>query len=248
MVTIGQVINIFTIPAPFSRNSFQFMLELKNICKVIGHKDILSNINVTIEKGEVLGLLGRNGSGKSTLLKILASTVLPTKGTIVYTNGQACKVSSIFENYSFLSHLSGWQNIAVTKNFCFDAQELNRLFEHYELFKDRKAKYGTYSSGMKRKLDIIFTLLSHANLFLLDEPTNSLDIETVNLFLKDIQQQKKRNRSIMISSHVASDLEKVCDRILILERGEITERISMESLHQRKMSLEDFYLARANKA
>lgn len=217
------------------------IIEATNITKLYRNTQALNRVSFNIASGEAIGIIGHNGSGKTTLLKIIAGTIFPTSGHIRFPEDEI-KVASIFEDHRFLDHLSGWENIVASSNFDVDLQRLAELFKKFGLFEKRNSKYKTFSTGMKRRLDIIFLFLYGSDLIVLDEPTNGLDIDTTGLFLQSLETLKESGVSIIISSHNTLDLEKICDTLLIMKKGQILDRVNLKALNKGDLNIEQFYI------
>ena len=207
------------------------VLEVKNIDKFFGKKQILNDISFDIEEGEILGFVGPNGSGKTTTIKIILGLQQATKGE-VFINGNNIKnnyeaairkVGAIVESPDMYMYLSGLENLKLVANYYnISHNEIERVVEFVGL-KDRiKDKVSKYSLGMRQRLGIAQAILNKPNLLIVDEPTNGLDpsgiIEFRNM-LKELA--KKEKMSIFISSHNLAEIENICDKVLLLKEGKI---------------------------
>ena len=207
------------------------VLEVKNIDKFFGKKQILKDISFDIEEGEILGFVGPNGSGKTTTIKIILGLQQATKGE-VFINGNNIKdnyenairkVGAIVESPDMYMYLSGLENLKLVANYYnISHNEIERVVEFVGL-KDRiKDKVSKYSLGMRQRLGIAQAILNKPNLLIVDEPTNGLDpsgiIEFRNM-LKELA--KKEKMSIFISSHNLAEIENICDKVLLLKEGKI---------------------------
>ena len=207
------------------------VLEVKNINKFFGKKQILKDISFDIEEGEILGFVGPNGSGKTTTIKIILGLQKASSGE-VYINGDNIKgnfenairkVGAIVESPDMYMYLSGLENLKLVANYYnISHNEIERVVEFVGL-KDRiKDKVSKYSLGMRQRLGIAQAILNKPNLLIVDEPTNGLDpsgiIEFRNM-LKELA--KKEKMSIFISSHNLAEIENICDKVLLLKEGKI---------------------------
>ena len=207
------------------------VLELKNIDKFFGKKQILKDISFDIEEGEILGFVGPNGSGKTTTIKIILGLQQASRGE-VFINGNNIKdnyenairkVGAIVESPDMYMYLSGLENLKLVANYYnISHNEIERVVEFVGL-KDRiKDKVSKYSLGMRQRLGIAQAILNKPNLLIVDEPTNGLDpsgiIEFRNM-LKELA--KKEKMSIFISSHNLAEIENICDKVLLLKEGKI---------------------------
>lgn len=207
------------------------VLEVKNIDKFFGKKQILKDISFDIEEGEILGFVGPNGSGKTTTIKIILGLQQASRGE-VFINGNNIKdnyenairkVGAIVESPDMYMYLSGLENLKLVTNYYnISHNEIERVVEFVGL-KDRiKDKVSKYSLGMRQRLGIAQAILNKPNLLIVDEPTNGLDpsgiIEFRNM-LKELA--KKEKMSIFISSHNLAEIENICDKVLLLKEGKI---------------------------
>ena len=207
------------------------VLEVKNIDKFFGKKQILKDISFDIEEGEILGFVGPNGSGKTTTIKIILGLQQASRGE-VFINGNNIKdnyenairkVGAIVESPDMYMYLSGLENLKLVANYYnISHNEIERVVEFVGL-KDRiKDKVTKYSLGMRQRLGIAQAILNKPNLLIVDEPTNGLDpsgiIEFRNM-LKELA--KKEKMSIFISSHNLAEIENICDKVLLLKEGKI---------------------------
>lgn len=207
------------------------VLEVKNINKFFGKKQILKDISFDIDEGEILGFVGPNGSGKTTTIKIILGLQKASSGE-VYINGDNIKenfenairkVGAIVESPDMYMYLSGLDNLKLVANYYnISHDKIDSIVEFVGL-KDRiKDTVSKYSLGMRQRLGIAQAILNKPNLLIVDEPTNGLDpsgiIEFRNM-LKELA--KKEKMSIFISSHNLAEIENICDKVLLLKEGKI---------------------------
>lgn len=207
------------------------VLEVKNIDKFFGKKQILKDISFDIEEGEILGFVGPNGSGKTTTIKIILGLQQATKGE-VFINGNNIKnnyenairkVGAIVESPDMYMYLSGLENLKLVANYYnISHDEIEKVVEFVGL-KDRiKDKVSKYSLGMRQRLGIAQAILNKPNLLIVDEPTNGLDPSGIIEFRKMLKElAKKEKMSIFISSHNLAEIENICDKVLLLKEGKI---------------------------
>lgn len=219
--------------------SIQKVLECKNLNKKIGKKQILKNVSLEVDSGDILGFIGPNGAGKTTTIKLILGLQSITSGE-VYINGYNIqtqfekaieKVGTIVESPDLYMYLSGYNNLKIIANLYKDVDE-NRIQEVIKLvgLENRiNDKVSKYSLGMRQRLGIAQALLHKPNLLILDEPTNGLDPEGIKQ-LRDLLTglAKKENMAILISSHNLSELENFCTKIAIIQNGEMIESSTME--------------------
>ena len=215
------------------------ILECKNLSKTIGKKQILKNVELEINEGDILGFIGPNGAGKTTTIKLILGLQKITSGT-VKINGYDIKenfenaikkVGTIVENPDLYMYMSGYKNLKLIANVYKDVDE-KRIQEVIKLtgLENRiKDKVSKYSLGMRQRLGIAQALLHKPNLLILDEPTNGLDPEGIKQLrdlLKDLA--KKEKMGILISSHNLAELESFCTKVAIIQNGEMVESSSIE--------------------
>ena len=211
------------------------VLELCNVSKKYGKKKVLNDISFQIEKGEVVGLIGRNGAGKSTIMGII-TRLIPTYDGIVHVNGRSLSnvdsnkknIGAMIENSCFFGNLSGLDNLKYCASVSNNKLDMNLISHYSELLEMQevlKNKVKTYSVGMKKKLDFLQAINGMPDILILDEPTSGMDpqmIFQVNDIMVDV---KKRGTAIFVSSHQLSEISKVCDRIILVDKGNIIETL-----------------------
>lgn len=217
------------------------VLEIKNVSKKISKRQILKDISLEVKEGEIFGFVGPNGAGKTTLIKVMLGLYKMDSGNVKIAGYDIKKdfekameeIGAIIENPEMYGYLSGKDNLAiyarmeegVSDNF---QRELIRMVK---LGGRINNKVKTYSLGMRQRLGIAQALLSNPKLLILDEPTNGLDplgIKELRDMLKKIS--KEKNMAVFISSHILSEIELMCDRIAIIDNGEIIE---IKDLHDK---------------
>lgn len=206
------------------------MLNFKGVSHDYGSNQVLKNLNLFLEKGEVHGLIGLNGSGKTTLLNCLYSFIKPSSGEILW-NGLRIKrkdISFLETQNFFYSNLTGREFLSIFKNpkDDFDADAWKDLLE---LPIDEMIE--SYSTGMKKKLALMCVLKLDRPIIVLDEPFNWLDLETNHILEKLIILLIKKGKTIIITSHILGILHEVCDKIHWLKDGRI-ERSFMQNEFQ----------------
>lgn len=207
---------------------------------------VVDGVSFSVNKGEIYGLLGRNGAGKTTIMKILLGLANPTSGKVsilgkdMSVNSEKKvlkKVGCIIENPGFYSNLTGTENLEIfAKLRGLDQDSVKKALELVNLpYKDKKI-FSKYSLGMKQRLAIANAIMHNPEILVLDEPTNGLDpigIAEVRELLKKL---KESGISILISSHILSELENVADRISIIDFGKMIEEINMKEWKNKQNS------------
>lgn len=215
------------------------VLVCKNLYKTIRKKQILKNVSLELNEGDILGFIGPNGAGKTTTIKLILGLQGITSGT-VKINGydiqkDFCRaierVGTIVENPDLYMYMSGYNNLKMIANLYknVDKKRIDEVIKIVGLEKRIKDKVSKYSLGMRQRLGIAQAILHRPNILILDEPTNGLDPEGIKQ-LRDllINLAKKEKMGILISSHNLSELESFCTKIAIIKNGENVESASME--------------------
>ncbi|MEG2018058.1 MAG: ABC transporter ATP-binding protein, partial [Clostridium sp.] len=218
------------------------IIEVKNVTKDYGQGKGIFDVNIQVKKGEVFGFLGPNGAGKTTTIRNLLGFITPTKGQC-FVSGMDCykEAAKIQENLgylpgeiTFLDDLSGKQMldfIAAMKGIK-DKTRMKELMEIFEL--DPRGKIKKMSKGMKQKIGIICAFMGNPDIIILDEPTSGLDPLMQNRFVDLVLEEKKKGKTIFMSSHIFEEVERTCDRTAIIKGGRIVAIEDMESLKAKK--------------
>lgn len=207
-------------------------IDIKDYTKTIKKKTILENINLSFESGKIYGLHGRNGSGKTMLLRAICGLILPTQGSVSIDGKIIGKdiefpdsVGIIIESMSMLPEYSGYDNLKILakiKKIATD-DDIRTAMNAVGLDPDNKKRVGTYSLGMKQKLNIAQAIMEKPELYLLDEPTNALDEGTVNDIRDLLLSLKKDGALIIIASHNKEDLSVLCDEVIKINEEQIVQ-------------------------
>lgn len=224
-------------------------LEVEQLSKVFTGKKLarvqaLNSVSFSVGRGEVFGFLGPNGAGKSTTIKCLMGLIKPTSGTALIMGepvGSAAsrmKVGFLPENPAFYDYLSAEEYLHfVGKIYGMPAAELARRSDEtlklLELWDARKRPMRGYSKGMIQRVGLAQTLIHDPELYILDEPMSGLDPIGRALVKEIILDLKKRGKCVFFSTHITDDVEKVCDRVAVINRGELLVVDSVESILQR---------------
>lgn len=213
----------------------------KNTSKKIGKNTVINNINCNINSGVITGLKGINGSGKTMMMRLICGLIYPTSGEVVLDGKSIGKdisfppsIGIMLENPAFLNDYTGYDNlkiIASVKNIISD-DRINEVMDLVGMKENGKKKYKKFSLGMKQRLGIAAAIMECPDIILLDEPTNSLDEDGVEMVKKIICKEKERGATIIISCHDTEILEYLADEIFTLTTGEITSHytVSKEKL------------------
>lgn len=213
------------------------VIEIKNLTKYFGKYKAVDDINLSIEKGEIVGFVGKNGAGKSTTIRSIMNMIFPTEGTISVNGLDSIKDSK--EIKKNLGYMSGenefYDNLKVCDLFKFclkfskeDIEYAMELSDYFEL--DTKKKISALSLGNKKKVSIIQALLKRADILILDEPTNGLDPLMKNRFFDLILKEKQRGVTVFLSSHNLEEVNRYCDKVAIIKNGKIVDFIEMDNI------------------
>lgn len=223
------------------------LLECKNVTKKFDNKVILDNVNLEIEKGKIYGLLGKNGVGKSTLIKLINDLLTIDSGEILF-NGQKIGVYSK-ENISYLPERTyldkGMKVESVIKYFAEFYKDFN-IKKAYKLLKDLdldvNKKISKMSKGMQEKLQLVLVMSRDAELYILDEPLGGVDPATRDYILDTIISNIKKGSSVIISTHLISDIERILDNVIFIDKGKIVLTSDVKELKDKeKCSIDEFF-------
>lgn len=216
----------------------QIVLKVTNLKKQYKNLTALDGISFSLSKGEIVGFIGSNGAGKSTTIKLITGLIRPSSGKIeiygtdIKNREQALEnIGAVVENPCFYPYLSAKQNLEYFASFYpdVDEQRIDQVLKLVGLASRQNDKVKEYSLGMRQRLGIAQALLNRPKILVLDEPTNGLDAQAivqVRNFLKEIC--KKTGVTIFISSHILSELQNLCDRFIIIDKGKIVKQFSKE--------------------
>lgn len=217
------------------------IIEIRNLSKKIGKKQILKDVSFSVDKGETVGLLGRNGAGKTSILKCITGLWIYDDGDI-FVCGKNVKKSdnrseiaaligypSLFPNMTLQENIDYFGTLSL-KEYVVRAKELTDILNLSDVI---NKKVGTFSSGMKQKACLLVALMQNPEILILDEPTSMLDPISgfeIREFIKNI---KKSSISILISSHNIAELEGLCERAVVVDNGQITRFIDIKKANRR---------------
>lgn len=214
------------------------VLEVKNVKKKLGRREIIKGITFDVNEGEVFGFLGPNGAGKTTTIRMLVDLIHPDSGEIII-NGYNIKtdktealnsLGAVVENPELYKYLSGKENLMqIARIRKISEKEVDEIVELIGLKERINDKVGKYSLGMKQRLGLGAALLGNPKLIILDEPTNGLDPTGIMDFRSIVKKAaKERGTAVFISSHILSEVQKVCDRVAFINKGVIKSIESMD--------------------
>ncbi len=234
------------------------MIKVEHLTKTFKKVNAVNDISFEVHEGEIVGLLGENGAGKTTTLRILATLMQPTHGH-AWLNGYEIKehpesvrqeIGILFggdvalydrltgrENMIYFAKLNGMNEQQAQAQVDLLAKKLEM-----ETYIDRKV--GKYSRGMKQKVSLARSIIHDPHIMLFDEPSTGLDVFSTRLVHQFILDCKKENRAILFSSHNMYEVEKLCDRIIIINKGELVDSGTLDELKARyhQNNLEDLFV------
>lgn len=202
------------------------LLEIKDLYKNYGEKQVLNNITLTVPRGKIIGLLGKNGTGKTTLIKLINGLLTPTEGEIIFEGEKIGPQSKL--NIAYLperTYLDKSMTINETLKFFkefysnFDIDKAKDLLKKLDL--DENQKIIKMSKGMQEKVQLVLVMSRKADLYILDEPLGGVDPATRDYILDTILTNFNEGASIIISTHLISDIERILDEVIFIDKGEI---------------------------
>ena len=228
-------------------------MKIINLTKRFGVKKVLSDINITIQKGKIYGLVGNNGVGKTTLLRCICGLLKFNSGEIIFDgDGEKTRIGALIETPGLFKDMTAFDNLmlkAKSIGYEHSKQEILELLSFVGLGDIDKKKVGKFSLGMKQRLGIAMALIGNPEVILLDEPTNSLDpqgiMEIRNLILKV---NAERGVTIIVSSHALDELSKYATDFLFMKKGKIIKEMKVEELlsQSTNSSIDEYYLSIIN--
>lgn len=204
--------------------------ELRNAYKVIKGNEVLTDINLIFEKGKIYGLTGRNGSGKTMVLRLLAGIMKPTNGKVFYDgkdinddNYVKPDIGLVIENIGVYSEFTGRKNLELLAGIRgrIGHKEVDNAIRRVGLEPDNNKPVKKYSLGMKKRIVIAQAIMEEPEILILDEPTNGLDKDGVELFRKIIVEERDRGAVIVIASHNNEDMEGLFDVVYEIDNGKL---------------------------
>lgn len=219
----------------------EVVLKTNNLTKQYNKNVVLDNVNITIKKGDIYGLIGRNGAGKTTLMKIITTLASPTSGTFELFNtcsendelfDNKKRVGSLIEYPAFYPNLSAYDNLKyyTIQRGIVDKNQINKVLELVNLTGTGKKKVKTFSLGMKQRLGIALAILNSPDFVILDEPINGLDPIGISELRDTFKKLSDNGITLLISSHILSELYLLANEFGFLESGKLIKELSKEEL------------------
>ena len=223
------------------------LLEINNLSKSYDDKKVLKNINLSITSGKIIGLLGKNGAGKTTLIKLINDLLTPTTGEILI-NGkkvgvESKKVISYLPERTYLNkQMKVSEVIDYFKDFYdnFDSNKAKKLLKDLDL--DINQKLSKMSKGMQEKVQLVLVMSRNADLYILDEPLGGVDPATRDYILDTILSNFNENASVIISTHLISDIERILDEVIFIDKGNLILKSDADKLRNKeKLSIDEIF-------
>lgn len=225
-------------------NKEGYVLECRKLSKKYGGFFALSEVDLQLERGKIIGLVGPNGSGKTTLIKLINGLLVPTAGEILI-NGIApgpetkARVSYLPDN----NYLSNWMNVTQMINYYADFYADFNKEKAYEMLQnlglDPKQKFKNMSKGMKEKVQLVLVMSRDADLYCLDEPIAGVDPAARDYILRTIISNYAEGATVLISTHLIADVEKVLDEVIFIKSGSVVRHAAVEEIREQYESSVD---------
>ncbi|HBF2864266.1 TPA: ABC transporter ATP-binding protein [Clostridioides difficile] len=215
------------------------IVEFKGVNKSYGTKNVLKNIDLNIPKGKIVGLLGPNGSGKSTMIKLMNGLLQPDNGEIMI-NGMKPSIDTkkIVSYLPERTYLNDWMKVSDLPKFFydfysdFDVRRANEMIKSLDIDVNEKLK--TMSKGTKEKVQLILVMSRNASIYILDEPIGGVDPAARSYILKTILKNYSEDSTLLIATHLISEIENICDEIIFISKGEIVLQGDVEAIREEK--------------
>jgi ABC-2 type transport system ATP-binding protein len=219
-------------------------IAVHNVSKAFGNQLVVKDVTFSIPEGSIVGLLGPNGAGKTTIIRLLNGVIDPTEGKIEVLgfdpqmNGEAIRKQSgiVTESAALYHEMSAWDNLKFFAKIyqTDDDSRIQYLLEQFDMWEHKDKLVGTFSTGMKKRVALAKALLHKPKLLFLDEPTNGLDPEGIQMVIQYLGKINKEEKvTILICSHVLHQLETICDTFLFINRGTIIEQGNRKTLEEK---------------
>ena len=223
------------------------LVKFVNVNKQFGNKKILKDINLTIPKGKIIGLLGKNGTGKSTLIKLINDLLTPTSGEVL-VNGkpvgvESKKIISFLPERTYLDKsMTVEQVITYFEDFYkdFSSNKAKELLKDLDL--DVTQKLSKMSKGMQEKVQLVLVMSRKADLYILDEPLGGVDPATRDYILDTILNNFNEDATVIISTHLIADIERILDEVIFIDKGKIILQSDADELRKKeKESIDEIF-------
>ena len=223
------------------------ILEYKNVNKNFDKKEVLKDVNLKIESNKIVGLLGKNGSGKSTLFKLANDLLVPTSGEILIdgkpVSVESKNIVSYLPERSYLEpNLKVSDAVKIFETFYadFDSKKAEELLKDLDL--DREMRLSKMSKGMKEKVQLVLVMSRKAKIYILDEPLGGVDPASRDYILQTILKNFDENATLLISTHMVADIEKILDEVIFIDNGKIVLQENADELRAKeKGSIDEIF-------
>ena len=203
------------------------VLRINGLSKNYGKIRALDKLNLVVNRGEVLGILGPNGSGKTTTLGILLDILNPSSGSYEWFQGEygpnpRKQIGSILETPNFYPYLNAYENLEIVRQIKqVEHKDFDELLHKVNLYERRHSKFKTYSLGMKQRLAIAATLIGNPDVLIFDEPTNGLDPKGISEVREILKSFADSGKTVIMASHILAEVEKICTHVAIIRKGKL---------------------------
>lgn len=215
------------------------IIEFKGVSKKYGAKVALNNIDLQIPKGKIVGLLGPNGSGKTTMIKLINGLLTPTSGEILINDMKpSIDTKSIVSYLPERTYLNDWMKVCDILKFFkdfysdFDMDKASEMLRDLDI--DENMKLKSMSKGTKEKVQLILVMSRRAKLYILDEPIGGVDPAARSYIIKTIMKNFNEDSTLLIATHLISEIESICDEVIFLAYGDIKLQGDAESIREEK--------------
>lgn len=223
------------------------MLEVKNITKKFKDKLAVENVRFTLNKGEIVGLLGENGAGKTTTLRMISTMLKPTEGMVLVNGFDVAKdpdkVRSqigilfggevgIYDRLTARENIKYFGSLYGIEDHVLD-ERINKMGKDLDMMDYMDRRVGKFSRGMKQKVAIARSIVHEPPIMLFDEPSTGLDVTAARIVQDFILKCKQEGKTILFSSHSIKEVEKLCDRVIIINKGKIAEEGTLNELKKK---------------
>ncbi|WP_368552117.1 ABC transporter ATP-binding protein [Enterococcus faecalis] len=199
-------------------------MQLENISKTINKKEILTNISIAVEPGEIVGLIGPNGAGKTTTMKIMSGLIVNFQGKVIAQE----RVGVLIDGPKYFPNRTARENLNYFRALSKESYSVDYVESLFDMKSYGKKKVKDFSLGMKQRLGMALALINKNELLILDEPMNGLDPDGVQATIQTLKHlAKELHIGIIISSHILGDLDKLCDRAYFIKNGAIIQEVSL---------------------
>ena len=215
------------------------MVEFNNVYKSYSSKEVLKGVNLNIPKGKIVGLLGPNGSGKTTMIKLMNNLLQADQGSIEIKGIKpSIETKKIVSYLPEKTYLNDWMKVKDILGFFkdfyadFDMEKADQMIESLKIDKNEKLK--TMSKGTKEKVQLILVMSRNADLYILDEPIGGVDPAARSYILKTILANYNENSTLLIATHLISEIENICDDVIFISNGEIVLQGNVDEIREEK--------------